>query len=81
MTGTPLWYYVLVEAAARTGGQRLGPVGSTIIAEVLVVLVGVTRPSPDSILKGQCHWKPSLPSAQPETFTLADLLRVGGVLD
>jgi hypothetical protein len=35
---TPLWYYLLAEARARTGGQRLGPVGSTILAETLVGL-------------------------------------------
>ena len=74
---TPLWYYVLAEAAARTGGKRLGPVGSTIIAEVLI---GLVRRSEDSILKGQRRWKPSLPSAQPGTFTLPDLLRFAGVL-
>ena len=37
---TPLWYYVLAEAAARAKGQHLGPVGSTIIAEVLIGLIG-----------------------------------------
>lgn len=74
---TPLWYYVLVEAAARTGGKRLGPVGSTLIAEVLV---GLVRRSEDSILKGQRRWKPSLPGAQRGTFTLPDLLRHAGVL-
>ena len=36
---TPLWFYVLREAAACTGGQRLGPVGGRIVAEVLTGLV------------------------------------------
>lgn len=74
---TPLWYYVLAEAAARADGQHLGPVGSTIVAEVLI---GLVRRSADSILRGQRRWKPSLPSAQRDLFTLTDLLRLAGVL-
>jgi hypothetical protein len=33
---TPLWYYILREADACTGGHRLGPVRGRIVAEVLV---------------------------------------------
>ncbi len=73
---TPLWYYILAEAAILENGQRLGPVGSTIVAEVLV---GLVRRSENSILRTN-NWQPSLPSAQPGTFTLADLLRVARVL-
>jgi hypothetical protein len=73
---TPLWYYILAEAATLAQGQHLGPVGSTIAAEVLI---GLVRRSEDSIL-GQPGWVPSLPSAQPGTFTLADLLALAGVL-
>jgi len=76
LSRTPLWYYVLAEAA-HGGGQRLGPVGSTIVAEVLV---GLVRRSPDSIFKGKRHRRPSLPSSSPGTFTLADLLRLAGTL-
>jgi hypothetical protein len=36
---TPLWYYILREADACTGGHRLGPVGGRIVAEVLVGLI------------------------------------------
>jgi hypothetical protein len=74
---TPLWYYVLAEAAARGNGERLGPVGSRIVAEVLISLV---ERSDDSILKGGPPFKPSLPSATPGTFILSDLLRHAGVL-
>jgi hypothetical protein len=74
---TPLWYYMLAEAAVLGGGQRLGPVGSTIVAEVLV---GLVRRSPDSILVPGTDWEPNLPSARPGTFTLPDLLRFAGVL-
>jgi len=36
---TPLWYYILREADVCTGGHRLGPVGGTIVTEVLVGLI------------------------------------------
>ncbi|HEX2182114.1 MAG TPA: heme peroxidase family protein, partial [Rubrobacteraceae bacterium] len=73
---TPLWYYILAEAAVHEDGQRLGPVGGTIVAEVLV---GLVRRSENSILRAD-DWEPTLPSAQPGTFTLPDLLRTAGVL-
>lgn len=73
---TPLWYYVLAEASALEGGERLGPVGSTILAEVFV---GLVRRSENSILRSE-DWEPTLPSAQPGKFTLTDLLEFAGVL-
>jgi hypothetical protein len=83
---TPLWYYILAEAAApQTAGageaagggrERLGPVGSTLVAEVLI---GLVRRSKDSILD-RAHWRPSLPSTQPGKFELVDLLRFAKVL-
>jgi nucleoid-associated protein YgaU len=71
---TPLWYYVLAEAKHH-GGERLGPVGSTIVAEVLI---GLVRRSRNSILRLP-GWIPSLPSSTPGHFDLADLLRFAGV--
>lgn len=72
---TPLWYYVLAEAAH--GGQgRLGPVGGAIVAEVLIELV---RRSEDSIL-ALPGWTSSLGSSANGHFGLVDLLRLGGVL-
>jgi Animal haem peroxidase len=73
---TPLWYYILAEAAVRADGQRLGPVGSTIVAEVLV---GLVRRSPDSILDPESTWQPNLPTPDKGS-NLADLLRFAGVL-
>jgi Animal haem peroxidase len=75
---TPLWYYLLAEAKHPDGGdgQRLGPVGSTIVAEVLI---GLVRRSQDSILR-TAGWTPSLPAAHPGRFELADLLRFARVL-
>ncbi|WP_448612766.1 peroxidase family protein [Modestobacter sp. URMC 112] len=72
---TPLWFYVLAEAKHH-GGARLGPVGSVLVAEVLI---GLVRRSEDSIL-GVPNWVPSLPGATPGTFELADLFRFAGVM-
>lgn len=71
---TPLWYYVLAEAAAVGDGKCLGPVGSRIVAEVLI---GVARNSADSIFDVP-GWQPTLPSAIPGTFELRDLLAFAG---
>jgi hypothetical protein len=73
---TPLWYYILAEAA-HGGGQHLGPVGSTIVAEVLV---GLAQRSRNSILNDPSWTGPTLPSATAGTFELADLLRFAGEL-
>lgn len=75
---TPLWYYVLAEAALLGEGQRLGPLGSTLVAEVLV---GLVRRSDDSILRTP-GWAPMLPcDGNGGGFRLRDLLRLAGVLD
>ena len=72
---TPLWYYILAEAAANPLGT-LGPVGSTIVAEVLI---GIVRNSKDSILR-QKNWQPTL-GITPGRFELRDLLRLADVLN
>jgi hypothetical protein len=77
LTGeTPLWFYVLREAEVVNEGRRLGPTGGRIIAEVLV---GLLKGDPSSYLRQQPAWKPDLPSAEPGTFTMPDLLRFAGV--
>ncbi|MBW6437392.1 LysM peptidoglycan-binding domain-containing protein [Actinoplanes hulinensis] len=76
LTRTPLWYYVLAEAKALHEGAHLGPVGSTIVAEVLI---GLALRSDDSYLR-TAGWRPTLPSQKPGHFELADLLRLAGVL-
>jgi hypothetical protein len=73
---TPLWYYILKEAERRGNGERLGPVGGTIVAEVFVGLVHGDHLS-YLWLEGK-HWKPELPSKTPGRFTMADLLRLVG---
>jgi hypothetical protein len=39
MKDTPLWYYILQEAQVMGSGNKLGPVGSRIVGEVLVGLL------------------------------------------
>jgi hypothetical protein len=73
---TPLLLYILKEAEVREGGTRLGPVGGRIVAEVLLGLIGADA---HSYLRADSEWTPTLPSAQPGRFTMADLLRFAGV--
>jgi len=47
---TPLWYYVLREAVVQQGGQKLGEIGSRIIAETLISLV---KNDPNSYLNNR----------------------------
>jgi hypothetical protein len=71
---TPLWFYILAEAAYYSRGYHLGPVGSTIVAEVLIE---VLRHSSDSILFDP-HWRPTLGNT-PGKFDLEDLLKLASV--
>jgi hypothetical protein len=68
---TPLWYYVLREAEVG-GGEQLGPVGGTIVAEVLV---GLLQGDPLSYVNQRPAWKPELPGATAGEFTMADLVK------
>jgi Animal haem peroxidase len=73
---TPLWYYILKEAEQRSNGERLGPVGATIVSEVFVGLVHGDHLS--YLWRRGKEWKPDLPSKTPGDFTMADLLRFVG---
>ena len=68
---TPLWLYILREAAVHGGGDRLGEVGGRIVAEVLIEIV---RKDPESYLANNPSWRPTLPSHQRGTFKIRDLL-------
>ena len=68
--GCPLWYYVLCEARELEEGRRLGPVGGTIVAEVLV---GLLAADPSSYLRQWPSWTPEL--APDGDFTMPDLIR------
>lgn len=65
---TPLCYYVLKEAEVRGNGQRLGAVGSKIVAKVF-------EGDPTSFVAADPSWKPTLPAPTPGPSTTADLLR------
>ena len=73
---TPLWYYILKEAQIKGNGEKLGPVGSTIVAEVFVGLVHGDHES--YLWRKGVNWKPDLPSKVPGTFNMTDLLRLVG---
>ncbi len=72
---TPLWLYILREAAVRGGGDHLGEVGGRIVAEVVV---GIIRTDPESYLTNDPSWRPTLPSHEPGTFKIRDLLIAAG---
>lgn len=72
---TPLWYYILKEAELN-GGNRLGPVGSRIVAETFVGLIGQ---SPYSVLN-EPGWRPMLGQHEGR-FGMADLLTFADCLD
>src|SRR6266568_3896276 len=76
---TPLFFYVLKEAEVLSKGQRLGPVGGRIVAEVLI---GLLRGDPFSFLSMQPNWRPKpgeFGARKDGEFTVADLLRFAGV--
>jgi hypothetical protein len=73
---TPLWYYVLREAAVLGGGNQLGPVGGRIVAETFVRMLKRDASSYLNVLGG---FTPILPSAAAGDFTVADLLTFAGV--
>jgi Animal haem peroxidase len=68
---TPLWLYILREAAIQSDGDRLGEVGGRIVAEVIV---GIVRKDPESYLPNNPSWRPTLPSHRAGTFKIRDLL-------
>lgn len=88
---TPLWYYILLEALLQPGrtapqpgqpgphGQRLGRVGSRIVAEVFF---GLLLSDPDSYLSCKPDWTPTLPRRNGTlkgAFSMTDLLTFAGV--
>jgi hypothetical protein len=80
---TPLWYYILKEAQVCGQGQRLGPVGSRIVAEVFV---GMLELDSGSFLARRPQWTPTLRLSQEEDhkatapYTMKDLLAFIGDL-
>jgi hypothetical protein len=72
---TPLWFYVLREAQVKAGGERLGPVGGRLVAEVII---GLIRGDRQSYLRQDQGWTPTYGSNA--SFTTVDLLNAAGVV-
>jgi hypothetical protein len=73
---TPLWFYILREAEVIESGERLGPVGGRIVAEVFVGLLQGDR---TSFLRQEPGWEPTLGGGGD--FTMSDLLVFAGVAE
>jgi len=73
---TPLWYYVLREAAVLRSGNQLGPVGAKIVADTFIKML---KRDANSYLNVSGGFTPMLPSAAAGDFTIADLLIFAGV--
>ncbi len=72
---TPLWFYVLREAALAADGEHLGPVGGRIVAEVIVGLIKGDR---QSYLRQDPDWTPTY--GPGDAFTVVDLLNTARVV-
>jgi hypothetical protein len=77
---TPLWYYVLREAAVLGGGDQLGPVGAKIVGDTFVRILKRDKESYLNIV-GSSGFTPMLPSKVPGDFTFADLAVFAGVTE
>lgn len=77
---TPLWYYILKEAEVQENGERLGTVGSRIVAEVFLGLLRADRTSYFNAPTGM--WTPTLPALANGTsagdFRIEDLIAYAG---
>jgi hypothetical protein len=78
VSSTPLLYYILKEAQVVENGARLGPVGARIIAEVFI---GLLQLDPQSYLKLQPDWVPTLQTqgGATERYRMIDFLTFAGV--
>ena len=77
---TPLWFYLLKEARHFENGEKLGPVGSILLAEVFHGLIQGSR---TTILDscGKLAWTPTLPGAVACNFKMTDLLNFLGAAE
>jgi hypothetical protein len=66
----PLWFYVLREAELVNGGRRLGPIGSRLVAEVII---GILNCDKSSYLFDKTPFKPHPAIAPTGEFTMGHL--------
>lgn len=79
---SPLWFYVLQEAKVHTGGNSLGAVGSTLVAETIL---GLLQNDPNSYLSKCCDaeistdpsGKKGIKIGQQIIATLSDIVQIG----
>jgi len=73
---TPLWYYVLREAAVISNGEHLGPLGAKIVADTFVRML---KRDANSYLNEVGGFVPFLPSNATGEFNVEDLIIFSGV--
>ena len=66
----PLWFYVLREAELVNGGSRLGPIGSRLVAEVII---GILNCDKSSYVFDKTPFKPHPAIAPTGEFTMGHL--------
>lgn len=66
----PLWFYVLKEAEVLRSGQRLGPVGGRMVAEVVLGILALDKTS----------YFAARPAYTPSAARMGDLLLAAGVV-
>lgn len=79
---TPLWYYVLREASVQHQGQRLGELGSRLVAETIIGLIvgstgGYLASFHDDAVSASGI---TVPADASPVASIADVLRIAGVL-
>ena len=67
----PLWFYLLAESTVTEGGQRLGAVGGTIVAETLAGIMDANHAS----FFHAAGWQP-----MSSTFRMQEFLDFAGVV-
>jgi Animal haem peroxidase len=86
LRSTPLWYYILCEAATTlneegqpTKDSHLGPVGGRIVTEVII---GLLEGDPTSYLNAKDPWQPgelgTRPAGNALKFEMIDLIKFAG---
>jgi hypothetical protein len=73
---TPLWCYVLREAAVLRSGDELGPAGAKIMARTFIRML---KRDGSSYLHWPGGFTPSLKARTAGQFTFADLVMFAGV--